>query len=471
MTQAELLGRHTHRAKNGFRVHIWKRSGKYLARGRYDNAPYGVQLGVLEDDAEAELRNLLHEIETNIFKRPSENHKSPFKSGCIPELGIRGLCNEFLFNKRRKLGKKSTVDYQNRLVPLIEFAEQTETHRHWPLAQDVDREFAEEFRRFLNRRIVMRNGCVGGTPKPISQGQIYNVLSNARTLFNWGKGTSIYLLPVNFVNPFSQEIVGQRPCKNPLRTDELPIDRRIALVKEMDVWQLLSFVIPFVLPLRPEDYSGLLISDVDFERRMLSFGSRFGGGDFNKGKMEFCVPFPKEIGPLFCSSIGSRISGPLLRSRAVISGRQIPDNTTKSLEELETHFNERLLSSSPEDVQAPQDRKRIFRILLKEMGGVSQDNLGKEFKKLQEQARFDKKVRFYRLREATTTDLERAGVSHLVMRFVTGHTTSDILNTYTSLTEDYLQEEINKHFDRIGDLLEAFIRQARILGIEEISHA
>jgi hypothetical protein len=35
--------------------------------------------------------------------------------------------------------------------------------------------------------------------------------------------------------------------------------------------------IPLVLPLRPEDYTGLLISEVDFFSRVLCFGRRLAG--------------------------------------------------------------------------------------------------------------------------------------------------------------------------------------------------
>ena len=40
----------------------------------------------------------------------------------------------------------------------------------------------------------------------------------------------------------------------------------------MDLWQLCHFAIPLVLPLRPEDYTGLLVSEVDFDQHVLRFG-------------------------------------------------------------------------------------------------------------------------------------------------------------------------------------------------------
>jgi hypothetical protein len=96
------------------------------------------------------------------------------------------------------------------------------------------------------------------------------------------------------------------------------------------------------------------------------------------------------------------------------------------------------------------------------MGGVSEDELAREFTKVLRRAQLSTPASLYDLREAVTTDLERAGVSHLVMRYVTGHSTSDILNVYTSLAPSV---EMKKYFVAADPLIQVLITRARQLGL------
>ena len=59
--------------------------------------------------------------------------------------------------------------------------------------------------------------------------------------------------------------------------------------------------------------------------------------------------------------------------------------------------------------------------------------------------------------------MERAGVSHLVQRYVTGHTASDILFEYVSLEP---HKEMQKYFVTIEPLLIAMHHQAQQLGLK-----
>jgi hypothetical protein len=97
-------------------------------------------------------------------------------------------------------------------------------------------------------------------------------------------------LPVDWPNPLTPEVVGAKGAKDPLRVDRLPLADRVALARAMDRWQLCQFALSLVLPLRPDEAEGLLVSDVDFERGWLTFGTRIGGGDFN------CCRFPMSYG-------------------------------------------------------------------------------------------------------------------------------------------------------------------------------
>jgi hypothetical protein len=142
MERVELFGRHTYSTEVGVDVHIWIRDEKYLARGQYQHKPFGKTLGKTPEEADAALRRLLVSIENGTFLRKSEARKHPLKTGSTPKLTIRELCNRFLCEKRKLRGRKTAANYQSRLIPLIEFGESACNRQRWPLAADLDREFA-----------------------------------------------------------------------------------------------------------------------------------------------------------------------------------------------------------------------------------------------------------------------------------------------------------------------------------------
>jgi hypothetical protein len=463
MVRAELLGTHSHATSVGVTVHVWKRGEQFLARGRFEGHQFGRTLKGNAMAAASELRHLLVDIENGSFQRPSLARRRPLSLGPAPRLTVRELCDRFLKEKRHLLGKDTARNYQARLVPLIEFAEQRENLRRRPLAQDVDREFAVQFRTALFGRSVTRNGHISAIEKRISPRQVRNVLDAARSLFHWAKQPQNNLLPSTFLNPFTREIVGEKPRKDPLRPVPIPAVLRIELVDVMDQWQLCQFAIPLVLPLRPEDYTGLLLSEVDFDQRVLRFGTRMAGRDFNKGRQSFLMPFPPEITPLLRHCAGDRVAGPLLVRRAVWNGDSRPRLKASSPAEVEILFERAIQAARTGEIQADQDLKRLFRRLLLDLGGVSQDALAKEFKQLLSRLSPGVTARFYDLRASCTTELERSGVSHLVQRYVTGHTTSDIMYEYSSLDPS---GQMQKYFDFIRPLLTAIEERRRALEVK-----
>lgn len=269
-------------------------------------------------------------------------------------------------------------------------------------------------------------------------------------------------LPSNFVNPFCEGIVGKKPKKDPLRRQQLPVEQRIRLVQAMDRWQLTHLVLSLVLPLRPEDCSGLLISDVDFQNRRLVFGTRMGGRDFNKGHRQFVVPFPMELMPLLRFCIDGRAAGPVVRRRTVIEGRSRPKVIVTLPEHVLDQFERALAAADPDSVQTLQDQKALFRSTLRRMGGTSGDEMNREFKSLLGPAGIPKDTRLYDLRSAVTSEMYKAGVADLTLRYVTGHTTGDILNEYISFDP---ADEVQKYFELIRPLLDEIKLKAQSLGI------
>ena len=462
MEQAQLLGSHSHATDAGVTVSIWKRGAVYIGRGRLFGRQFGKSLGADTREAAANLRHLLVEIDNGAFERPTEARRRPLQSARVPRLTIRQLSDRFVAEKRRLRGKATGASYRSRLVPLIEFAEQVDARRRWPLALDVDREFAVELRRSLFQRQVTGNGHPGAAEAPISPRQIFNVLDCARSMFSWAKRPDVGHLPAAMISPFGSDLVGTKPRKDPLRPIPIPLERRIELVRVMGAWQLCHFALGFVLPLRPEDEAGLLISELDFENHTATFGTRFAGRDFNKGRQSFTAPWPADIEVLLRACVGQRREGPVLQRRTVWEGRARPSRMVNSPAELADLFSQALRTAPRDEVQNEQDAKRVFRRLLGELGGVSTTCLAKEFKPLAMRVGLAPTVRFYALRESCNTEMERSKVSAFFLEYLKGHAPTHCEPNYLSFDPT---TALVSYFDYLRPLLAAIVERAHQLRI------
>jgi integrase len=460
MVRAQLLGGHSHACVSGTRVHIYRRSEAYLARGRIFGRIFGETLGSNEVEATTRLRQLLVEIDDGSYVRPSEARKRPLSAGRVPRLTVRQLVSEFLAEKRRVRGRRTAETYRGRLRPVLDFAEQPEARKRWPLAVDVDREFVLGLRGFLYQAETTPNGRAGARPRRLSVRQICNVLECFRSAVLWARQAEVRKLPVGWPNPLTRDLIPTAPAKDPLRHDPLPVEARVKLVGLMDRWQLCHLVLSAVLPLRPQEATGLLVSDVDFGKGWLRIGTRLGGNDFTKGRTAFVLPFPAELRPLLHACIGGRAEGPLLRSRAAFEGRGTP-RSLSSFEELTGHLEAKLNGAPPEAVLTEQDRKAVFRRLLQELGGVSEDQLARECKALFDAASVGGRVTLYNLRGSVTQSMKVAGLTHLDLRYLTSHSTTDILNAYVGLDP---VGAMNAYFQAVRPLLTAIEERAAELG-------
>ncbi|REJ87270.1 MAG: hypothetical protein DWQ35_21710 [Planctomycetota bacterium] len=243
------------------------------------------------------------------------------------------------------------------------------------------------------------------------------------------------------------------------------MDRRIELIRKMDAWQLKHLSLSFVFAIRAEDSDGLVISEVDWQNRCLNFGSRFSGSDFNKGVVSFHLPFPLELARIVRACVAGRAEGPLLRTRTVCEGNESRKLHVGSADDLVRLIKDAFSSARQDEVQSAQDQKRIVRKTLRKMGGLRQGELRREFKRLLKAADINTDGRYYDVKGSVTTDMNSAGLSHLMLRYVTGHTTRDILNEYVSLD---CEKEMQNYFDYIQPLLTAIMTRADELGLPRI---
>jgi len=216
-----------------------------------------------------------------------------------------------------------------------------------------------------------------------------------------------------------------------------------------------------IWPYRPDEAAGRLVSEVNFEKSWLEVGSRLHGDDRTKEGTAFKLPFPEELRPILHACIGGRPEGPLFRSRKVYEG-QTNIRSIASIQELERLYQEKLAKAPSGTVVTEQDRKHLVRRLLRELGGVSEDALAKEFKKLLPRAGITDGATLYTLRTSVSNSMKRAKVEYLELTYLTSHSTDDILNDYVSLDP---VGAMKLYFDSIRPFLDAVDRQARVLGI------
>jgi hypothetical protein len=460
MVQAVLFGKHEYRTSQGQAVQIWMREGKYLARGRWQRGQIFRTLGSEEEAAHRALQRLLIELEDGKFQLASEARSRQLQTAAVPVLDLRELANRYLIDCRKLKGAKTTANYQSRLAHALDFIEQPKNQRKWPHARHLNRDFAIEFKEFLFERKVTPNGRIGATPRVMSPRMMRNCLEALRGLLAWAARADVRLLPADFVNPITPEIIGPKEAKDPLRQALVPQDVRIRMVECMNGWQLLHLSVLLVLPTRMEDVSGALISDIDWNRGRWKLGTRFHGNDFNKEGVQVEMPLPPEMLSIFRIAAGGRGDGPLFCSEMDWLGKKKDRACFTNRDAVEAMINSALTKASRRVVKTAQDRKGVVRRALRASGAVTVETLSKELRTLLAMAGCPQEVRAYDLRGSVTSDMQKSGMGHLALRYLTMHATSDILNEYTGVDPVH---EMSKYFEFIQPLLQALVTRAQQL--------
>ena len=212
----------------------------------------------------------------------------------------------------------------------------------------------------------------------------------------------------------------------------------------------------------PDEWTGLLVSDVDFSKQLIRSQTRFEGRDFNKGRQSFCISFPPHLEPLLRRCIGGRTEGPLLRSRSVFTASRRSRIEVHSFAELEGPTRSPSSRRSQGNDHFRTRRQGTLPATSATNGRDFPDTLGTEFKRLV--VGDTRSITIRDLRSSISTEMNEAGMSHLALRYVTGHSTNDVLNSYVKVD---VAEEMFKYFRHVQGLLEAIAQRSRDLGLDD----
>ena len=372
-------------------------------------------------------------------------------------LTLRDLAARFLEEKRRLRGLQTAGDYRSRLTPVLDFAEATENLKRLAVALNIDAEFVRSLRAFLFQHTSTRNGKPGAKQKSLSSRQIVNILECLQDAASLGQECSGSPVAGGWIMPVTNELIGMASAKNPSARGQAALgtaspDRGCngslaSCVSSEFRWSCRCVQTRLQVS---------LFGDVNFEKGWLQFGEQFKDANFTKGRTAFMSPFPPELRPILTACIGGRAEGPLLRSRRAFE-RRMSVETVPSLAHLVQLFDAELIGQPPGIIQAEQDRKLLFRSLLRRLGGVTEDAMNREFKKLLVAVGVNNGATLYTLRSSVTTAMHCAGLPHLEMRYLTGHSTNDILNVYTSLDPVGV---MGRYFETARPLLDAIKRRS-----------
>ena len=468
MVKSTLLGQHSHSTSNGISVHIYEREKTLIARGRYQGRAFGVTLGQSPAEAQPRLFQLMAELDNGSFVPPHDRRHRRLRKPTRSKLTARELFDDFLDDRRKHRGRKTADTYLTRLMPILDFLDQPRNRKRWPRAEDIDRTCLLELRAYLITRQVTRNGRAGAAPKPMSPRQIQNCLETLRTAINWALRADVRKLPVDLRNPVSQDLIGQPAQKDPLRKAAVPLEVRIRIAQQMDLWELTHLSALLILPLRHDDHSGVLVSDVNWTSKTLSIGTRFGGSDFTKAHVSYSIPLHPLLLQLWSICADQRPDGILFRTPKSCRKPTAKDRTKfSSRREVEECVATALQSCNADDVQTEYDRKRVIRKYFTTIGGMSPSDVGRALTRLFNRAGLPDGNYPYQLKGSTSQSMRESGMPHFELRYFTGHTTADIMNEYVGLEHE---KHMAVYYESITALLDVIRDRAKWLGLSLDDH-
>lgn len=180
---------------------------------------------------------------------------------------IREACDMFLEFKEAvpELSGATICKYRQELQRVVQFAERTEEGKGCGFLHEVNSQWCQVFGKWLDSLRCTRNGCKTTTrnhERPLSRKQKRGIKERLRSVVEHAKSRRPPLVPADFRNPMTRDLVGPKGRRGNRLTDPpVSLDEQVAIVGVLDSYALGPLALLFRYGPRPSELGRVLRVD------------------------------------------------------------------------------------------------------------------------------------------------------------------------------------------------------------------
>ena len=316
------------------------------------------------------------------------------------------------------------------------------------------REFALDFKAYLHGLRVSPNGHPHTPRRPLAGKGIDFVLSASRALVRWA--TREGYLPVASLDAFAQ--TGRRRlAKSALSTTPIQPDEVVAIIRQADLYQLVLFSFHIFHGARVTEPCWLMLEFLDRAGSWIDYRCIDELGYHTKGGTNKCLPVPAPMKQALAELTAGRAGGPILGKRRLVQHH-------RRRRERQCTFRGLVRMVEQQSPDNWTQRVHTGLTVLKEAGGITGDDVRREFAQLVHRAGVRRDLRPKALRHHFATALERADIPYYTRKYLLGHAisarghhTGDPTAIYTHLDPDFIRAGYQRLLDEpLSTVTEAF---------------
>ena len=356
-------------------------------------------------------------------------------------LAAEDLVSRFIDRLQRRadagdISPRTPARYRGALRHLVAFSHTCVPPRTNQNGWIPTRDFALRFKAYLHGTRISPNGHPHTPRRPIAGKGVDFILSTARALVRWAAREGH--LPTVALDAFAQT-GRRRPAAPTLSTAPIQSDEVVALIRQADLYQLALFSFHIFHGARVAEPCWLMREFVDRPRSWIEYRCIDELGYRTKGGTHKRLPTPVPMMQVLTLLTAGRTGGPILRKRRFAQRQPKRAERQRTFRDLVRMVEQQSPANWSQRVQAGL-------AVLKAAGGITGDDVRREFAHLVRQAGLRDDLRPKALRHHFATALERADIPYYTRKYLLGHATSyhgghagDPTAVYTHLDPDLIQ--------------------------------
>jgi integrase len=397
--------------------------------------------------------------------RQIEQQLTNFKRSGVGQTGLthKALVEKYLADLERRADARqitpaTVTRYRSALDHYLAFVNQPKVLRRYRAPKSVDRELALEYGAFLQQRIVSPNGTDSGSRRAMKSTAF--TLDTTRALYQWAADPQRgNLLPSGFLNPFrAANGAGRKSERDLFGEPDITCQMAKDLLGACDDYQLRIFALLIFQGLRAGEPAFLFHEYLDQQWLRIPCNEQIEYQ--TKGKRDKRLPLFEPLGSLLRRAPHEQ--GLLFLRRSVVCGLETAPLAGASLKQLAREYEKRVAAASAPNAL---ERQRIRDQVLHDAGGISYDQIEKEFGILARKLGWPKQATCKDLRHLFRVSLMNARVPEPIIQYMMGQSPSRAaITAYTHLEPKVLREEYSRVLEtQWGELVEAFKRRCRVV--------